>query len=103
VPMNLTHFFSIHKIALNLGNVSTMSDFAVCWTPIAKLGNVGGVITVKLSAQFCIPSVEIRKSWGERGEGSVERHNEDVFRLYWYLYMRVLPRIPLGSTQFPCD
>jgi hypothetical protein len=30
MPMNLTHFFSIHKIALNLGNVSTMSDFAVC-------------------------------------------------------------------------
>jgi hypothetical protein len=21
----------------------------------------------------------------------------------WYLYLRVLPRIPLGPTQFPCD
>jgi hypothetical protein len=45
-------FFPIHKIALNLGNVSTMSDFAVCWTPRAKLGNICGVITVKLSAQW---------------------------------------------------
>jgi hypothetical protein len=53
VPMILTLLFlSIAKIALNWVMLAQWVILQVCWTPHAKLGNIGRVITVELSAQW---------------------------------------------------